>query len=152
MSHDKALELVSHSARHFFRMRRALTLLLLAVLSFPLITSVLLAISAPPLPSCCRRNGSHHCAMLDIAEQRESPAGEVMKARQPRCPLYPTAGVVPAYASSGVLGAAPRVGPPLLSCLKIPRPEGRCSSIALRNSVPQRGPPLSPSQTNPISL
>lgn len=45
-------------------MRRALSTLLLLVLSLPVVAPPFLSISSEgALPACCRRHGAHHCAM-----------------------------------------------------------------------------------------
>jgi hypothetical protein len=61
-------------------MRRALSLLLLAVLSFPLIAPALLARNSADLPKCCRRDGKHHCGMDDQDGTAGSPSGPSAKA------------------------------------------------------------------------
>ena len=129
-------------------MRRALALLLVAVLSFPLIAPVLLANTASDLPACCRRDGKHHCAVVDMANQRELPASQSVKALQPRCPLFPKAGVVPACSKTILLSVTPRVGAPHLFYFRIAKPDDNGHRIALSGSVRKRGPPTSLNQTN----
>jgi hypothetical protein len=70
-------------------MRRALASLLLAVHSFPLVEGFLFADSESKLPSCCRRGGRHHCAMM---AQSEEPAG-IAIASPARCASWPKAEV-----------------------------------------------------------
>jgi hypothetical protein len=129
-------------------MRRALALILVALLSFPLIAPVLLANTASDLPACCRRDGKHHCAVVDEANQRDLPASQSVKALQPRCPLFPTTGVVPAYSKTTLLSVTPRVGAPRLFYLTIAKPNDNRPRIALSGSVRKRGPPTSLNQTN----
>jgi hypothetical protein len=129
-------------------MRRALALLLVAVLSFPLIAPVLLANTASDLPACCRRDGKHHCAVVDMANQRELPASQSVKALQPRCPLFPKTVLVPAYTKTLLLSVTPRVGAPHLFYLTIAKPDDNRPLIALSGSVRKRGPPTSLNQTN----
>ena len=41
------------------------------------------------LPTCCRRNGKHHCSMVQMGEgATESPG---FAAGAPKCPLFPKA-------------------------------------------------------------
>jgi hypothetical protein len=68
-------------------MGRASALLLVAVFSFSLISPALVASDAnSKLPTCCRRNGAHHCAIT--TEQSESSSGPALRAG--KCPSYPT--------------------------------------------------------------
>jgi len=47
-------------------MRRALAVLLVVAFSLPLIAPALVSFSVESsLPACCRRNGAHHCAMMN---------------------------------------------------------------------------------------
>jgi hypothetical protein len=121
-------------------MRRALASLLLALLSFPLIAPLLLANTASDLPSCCRRNGKHRCAMADADGPVGTPDTTALMAGQPKCPLFPKAQVVPADSKSLVNGAL-RVGAPLLLTLTISMPDDHRPRIAFRDSVRKRGPP-----------
>ena len=70
--------------------------------------SLLFAISVPPimpllvstqpdsdLPACCRRDGKHHCSMMDSAESPLAPSGVAFKKARARCEQYPTAKPVP---------------------------------------------------------
>jgi hypothetical protein len=133
-------------------MRPALTSLLLAVFSFPLIAPVLLANSASDLPSCCRRNGKHQCAMVGMADRGGLPAGPTVQATRPKCPLFPKAGFVAASPKTTVLSVTPRIGPPHLFRLVIEKKNENPPRIALRDSSRKRGPPLILDQTNQISL
>lgn len=72
-------------------LRRFLSIALLAVFGLPFI-SPLFALSAKSeegLPSCCRRNGKHHC-MMNMTErnQTENNAPE-FRAPVEKCPYYP---------------------------------------------------------------
>lgn len=39
------------------------------------------------LPACCRRDGKHHCSMMQMTEQ--SAGGPNSRAVTPKCPLFP---------------------------------------------------------------
>ena len=45
------------------------------------------------LPACCRRDGKHHCAMLEALEKQERESGPSCKAAANKCPMYPKAAV-----------------------------------------------------------
>ena len=128
-------------------MRPALTSLLVTVFSFPLIGPVLLASIASDLPSCCRRNGEHHCAMVDMAGRDRLPAGLSVQARRPKCPLFPKAGFVAVSSKTTLLTVSPRVGPPHLFRLAIQKKNENRPRIAFRDSAQKRGPPVVLDQT-----
>jgi hypothetical protein len=129
-------------------MRTALSSLLIAVFSFPLIAPVLLANTTSDLPSCCRRNGKHGCAMVDIADREGLPASPNVQASRPKCPLFPKAGFVAVSSKTTVLSVSPRVGPPHLFHLAIQKKNENPPRIAFRGSAPKRGPPAIPDQTS----
>jgi hypothetical protein len=124
-------------------MRRAFTWLLLAVLSFPLIAPVLLANTASRLPSCCRRTGKHHCAMVDTADRDGLPAGPSAQMSRSKCPLFPTVQVIPAYSKIILVRRAPRLGVPYLLNLTTARHDDHRARIAFHGSLRKRGPPPS---------
>ncbi len=69
-------------------MHRAFAILLLIVFSLSLITPALFADSESKLPACCRKDGKHHCAMMDMGtEQSKEPA---LKNRETKCPFFPS--------------------------------------------------------------
>jgi hypothetical protein len=41
------------------------------------------------LPACCRRNGVHHCAMMDRFTEMTSSGAPAFTAPPQRCPVYP---------------------------------------------------------------
>jgi hypothetical protein len=129
-------------------MRRALTSLFLAVFSFPLIAPALLANSASDVPSCCRRNGEHHCYMVDMADRGELPTGPTVEATRPKCLLFPKAGLLAASPKTTLLCVSPRVGPPLLFRLAIQKKNENRPRIAFRSSAQKRGPPSILDQTS----
>ena len=55
-------------------MRRAIASVMLVLISFPLIGGGLFADASSGVPSCCRRNGQHHCEMaaMDSSSQGEA--------------------------------------------------------------------------------
>lgn len=102
------------------RMRSILVSLSLALLSLSLIAPVLLANSASDLPTCCRRNGKHHCARADMNATAGMPARPALRAIQ--CPLFPKAGVVSDSSKTTRLNVASRATGPHLFGLTTARP------------------------------
>jgi hypothetical protein len=76
-------------------MRRILSFVLPALLSFPLIAPFLLAGMDSTLPACCRRNGQHHCSMPSSmtadTTMVDDGAGPAIRPGFSRCPSYPVA-------------------------------------------------------------
>ena len=127
-------------------LKRLLAILMLLVLGFPAAASLLaLNLTAESrLPSCCRRNGAHHCNAPDMLG--EALSGTTLKAATSSCDQYPatlpTAALTDAFLVSQVgfaIGlvrdsgcvATKNLGPP---------------SKALRSSQ-TRGPPVAPATT-----
>jgi hypothetical protein len=129
-------------------MRRALISLLISVFSFPLIAPILLENTTSDLPSCCRRNGKHHCAMVDIAHREGLPADLSLQASGLKCPIFPKAGFVAVSSKTTVLSVSPRVGPPHFFRLAIHKNNENRPRIAFRGSAPKRGPPVIFDQTS----
>src|SRR6266568_8318938 len=72
-------------------MRRALSLFLLLFFGLGPLTTALEASDDSRLPACCRRHGTHHCAMsgATIARMVEATRGKAFLAAPSHCPLYP---------------------------------------------------------------
>ena len=132
---------MSDSSKDSFWMRRAFASLLVSVFSFPLIAPVLLANTTADLPACCRLAGKHHCAMADMAERGQSPAGLALMAIQPKCPLFPNAGAVAVSCHTVLPGTSSnfRVRQVLRSASR--KTNENIPQIALRGSLRKRGPP-----------
>ena len=67
----------------------AIALLLVFACNTPL--SSLFAGSESKLPACCRRNGKHHCASMNMPRQLPDASGTAMNALQKKCPFFPAA-------------------------------------------------------------
>lgn len=67
--------------------RRSLAIGLLGL--FSALSLVPLVSSDPQsnLPACCRRDGKHHCSMMQVDEPSAQSSG--LSAVAPRCPLFP---------------------------------------------------------------
>lgn len=72
-------------------MRRGLSILFVLLFGFGPLAATLQAAEDAQLPACCRRNGSHHCAMSGESTAkivRHSPADPAF-ATPAHCPMYP---------------------------------------------------------------
>jgi|ERR1700722_16798159 hypothetical protein len=121
-------------------MRRALASLLLALFSFPLIAPILRADDDSSLPSCCRRNGKHHCS-TDLASG-DTASGPALKAIHPRCSNYPSTIAIPRGSSVAFLKNSPSIGAFLVS---YPSVEARSEiqyRVSFSRSRQKRGPPV----------
>jgi len=66
--------------------RRALSISLLLLFSFSLISPLLASdVVQANLPACCRRAGKHHCAMPDSNSQQGKSVGVISE----KCPCIP---------------------------------------------------------------
>jgi len=62
---------------------------LLVILACDTTLPALLAGPESNLPACCRRDGKHHCAMLEMLEKQQENAGPSWKTVAKKCPLFP---------------------------------------------------------------
>jgi hypothetical protein len=62
---------------------------LLLILACDISLPALLAGPDSNLPACCRRDGKHHCAMMDMLEKQQENAGPSWKTVAKKCPLFP---------------------------------------------------------------
>lgn len=124
-------------------MRRAFASLLVAVFSFPLIAPVVLANTTSDFPTCCRRNGKHHCGMVDTAERGELPTGLAVEAIQPKCPLFPNAGTVAVSCHTVLPDSSSDFRVRLVLRSANRKTNENIPQIASHGSVQKRGPPTS---------
>ncbi len=120
-------------------MRRISAIVLMALLSFPLISTAFLASDADSkLPACCRRAGQHHCAMT--ASQSESSGPTVQAGK---CPSFPTGKAIPANRTISLTGISLAVFAGLVSHPTFgPQTEALCR-ISYSRAGQKRGPPTS---------
>ena len=130
---------MSHGVWRTCAVKRTLASLLLLLIGFPLIGPALFAgnDAEANLPACCRRDGKHHCSMMDAAERQES--GPALTAN--RCPQFPKSSL--ASESSKTFNAD-------VSTVTVELAPAGCESLLqfsqfVKNpynpSVPKRGPP-----------
>jgi hypothetical protein len=117
-------------------MRRALASLLLALFSVPLIVPALLADASSNLPSCCRREGKHHCSMGSEPANQEG-----LSAIQAKCPNYPSTIAIPGHWSVAFVKNSPSI---CISILIEPSAEATAEAqyrVSFSRSRQKRGPP-----------
>jgi len=117
-------------------MRRALALLLLAVLSFPLIAAPLFVEALPGVPACCRRSGQHHCEAAGTGSANNSPA-----ATSARCPSWPGPAIASRQLKAPLPAVAVQTSSPLLSQPGLFTSHARPFRAAVKDSIKKRGPP-----------
>jgi hypothetical protein len=121
-------------------MRRALTSLLLALLSFPLIAPILFANTASDLPACCRRDGKHHCAMMDMGITQDD-GGVYWKSKPQKCSQYPKTGASLCSGKS-VPQRSSEIGPLVFSHPTLAAQTEILYRISHSRSREKRGPPI----------
>jgi hypothetical protein len=67
---------------------RLLAIALLLVFACDTTLPALLADGESNLPACCRRDGKHHCAMMQMSEQPEN-TGQTWSTLSVKCPMFP---------------------------------------------------------------
>jgi hypothetical protein len=72
-----------------FVVYRFVAIALLLLFAGDMALPALLADGESTLPACCRRDGKHHCAMLEMLEKQERDAGPSWRAAARKCPLFP---------------------------------------------------------------
>jgi hypothetical protein len=68
---------------------RFIAIALLLIFAGDTALPALLADSESALPACCRRDGKHHCAMMDMLEKQEQSGGPSFRTVARKCPLFP---------------------------------------------------------------
>ena len=118
-------------------MRRFLSLSILLLLLWPLISPAFAAISDASLPICCRRDGAHHCMGGMSMPAADTPA---LWAKPPCCPFCP-ANI--SQTQHGPLFAAP-AGLRFAGVLSHPSAPAQAETrarVALDRARQKRGPP-----------
>ena len=118
-------------------MRRTLASILLAVFSFPLISLVLRANAASNLPSCCRREGKHHCSM----DSADPSSGLALKAIQPKCANYPATSAAPANWNLALFKDSLSISASLVSYPSLQARAEAQYRVSFSRSRQKRGPP-----------
>ncbi|MGI8745430.1 MAG: hypothetical protein ACR2NN_23230 [Bryobacteraceae bacterium] len=122
-------------------MRRISATLLLGIISFSLIGPAFAGADSK-LPACCRRDGKHRCAMMNMAGQEESSSGLAVNAARQKCPNYPKAGAVQAYSKTVLLTSFQTMSALTLRHPAIQKQTETHYPISFSRSRQKRGPPI----------
>jgi hypothetical protein len=68
---------------------KIIAIALLVMLAGDSVLPALLAGGESDLPACCRRDGKHHCAMLEMLDKQQDSAGPAWKTAASKCPMFP---------------------------------------------------------------
>lgn len=117
-------------------MRRALASLLLVLFSFPLILPVLRADEASNLPSCCRREGKHHCTMGHASTSQEG-----VSPIQAKCSNYSSSFAVHGKWNAAFLGISHTVVATILTYASLEAQTEAQYRVSFSRSRQKRGPP-----------
>jgi hypothetical protein len=117
-------------------MRRLLAILLLAAFGLPTVAPLLAQTQDPDrnLPACCRRNGTHHCALSMAAQNSNAPTAAA------RCPVFPQHATVANLIPAAFLATHPSIKLPITTQSASARAETQ-RRISRERSRHTRGPP-----------
>jgi len=119
-------------------MRRALASFLLVLFSFPLIFPILRLDASQSLPSCCRREGKHHCSMGAGSTIQEVPT---LSAVPSKCSSYPSTIAVHGNWNVAFLKNSPSIATSLVSYPPVETRAEAQYSVSFSRSRQKRGPP-----------
>ncbi len=122
-------------------MPKALAILLMLVFAGDMALPALFADPESSLPACCRRDGKHHCAMMDMVEQQDDSAGPVVKSVQQRCPYFPRGGGAQLNAQAAVIDPGPVFYAGLTSHPAVHAQTEARFRFSFSRSTQKRGPP-----------
>jgi hypothetical protein len=108
--------------------------LLLVWFSFALIGPVPFANARPDLPACCKREGKHHCSVV-----QGSVSG--LKALPEKCPSYPVSLALPAHEKISVQDRSAQVRELAVVCPVAAEVIRVSYRHPFDNSCQKRGPP-----------
>lgn len=124
-------------------LRRLLSIAILLVIAAPAIAPlfVLSATTGRDVPACCRRNGKHHCMMLEAQRAAMADGREhVVSLVREKCPFQPKAS--PATRSLQTIADADSAVLTDLVIRPALSPQSRClQRISFQDSHQRRGPP-----------
>lgn len=118
-------------------MRRFLASLLLALFGLAPVAPLVAANASLDLPSCCRRDGKHHCAM-DGAGSPSQPGGP---AATSKCPLFPQSLFTPHSPSAATIGFSQRAAAALAATSVSLHASGLSLLLIPTRAIHKRGPP-----------
>lgn len=120
-------------------MLRASALFLLALFGFLLINPALVADANSNLPSCCRKDGKHHCTMTSPDESEES--GGALQSVRPKCPMFPGSTAAPGHSSAAAARPASLFFASIASHPSAHAQMDAHYSVSFSRSRHKRGPP-----------
>jgi hypothetical protein len=121
---------------YHYVVRRAITIALLGVFGLPLIpVSVFASDPEASLPSCCRRNGTHHCSRM--AGDSSGPA-----LQSSPCRYFPNANLVSASPNAGILVMVPVTSVSLSTSPASQQAAETPCPLLFHSPHQQRGPPI----------
>ena len=122
-------------------MRRVPAILLVFVFSFSLIAPALFADAESNVPACCRRDGKHHCGMMDRDMADTPSSGPAVDAFHVKCPFFPTGGAMVPKCGPALLAAFQAAGVSAVSRIARSAQAEAGYRISLDCSHRKRGPP-----------
>jgi hypothetical protein len=122
-------------------MRRVPAILLVLLFSFSLIAPALLVDDQSNLPACCRRDGKHHCGMMDRDMAETPSSGPAADAFHVKCPFFPNGGAMVPECGPALLAASQTAGVSVASQIADRAQAEAGYRIALNRSHRKRGPP-----------
>jgi hypothetical protein len=114
--------------------QRVCATLLLVLFGFPLIVPVIRVDSEAKLPSCCRREGKHHCGATSHPEASGAALRE-------RCPNYPGVSALPAFSNTVLLNTEQVFFASIVKHPSVHSQTEALQRISFSRSSQKRGPP-----------
>jgi hypothetical protein len=93
------------------------------------------------LPACCRRDGKHHCAMMDMAGMDQDDGGTYWKSTPQKCGQFPKSGASLCAVKIGPRGTS-EIGPLVSSQPPAAAQTEVLYRISHNRCREKRGPPI----------
>ena len=122
-------------------MRRVPAILLVFLFGFAPIAPALFVDDQSNLPACCRRDGKHHCGMMDRDTAETPSSGVAGDTLRVRCPLFPNGGAMVPECGPALLAASQTAGVSVASQTADQAQAEAGYRIVLNRSHHKRGPP-----------
>ena len=123
------------------KMRRVPAILLVFLFGFSPIASALFVDDQSNLPACCRRDGKHHCDMMDRDMAGAPASGVAVDALRIKCPFFPNGGLMVPEGGPALLAASQTAGVSVVSQIADRARTEAGYRISLSRSHHKRGPP-----------
>ena len=122
-------------------MRRVPAIMLVFLFSFSLIGPALFVDAESSLPACCRRDGKHHCAMMDRDMAQAPTSGLAVDALRTKCPFFPDGGAVLPHSGAALLATSQPVGVLIVRQIATPAQAEAGHRLSFNRFHQKRGPP-----------